>query len=105
LERPSPVPTAGVGGERRSGARVGTFAVPRPGDRTPGAPGSVPLDAPVNCPARCDSSCWQAWMTVCAVEPPCQDSAGLFEPLCALAVAERVVRAVAQEAPQAAERC
>jgi hypothetical protein len=85
-------------------SRFGQFAVPRPCSRTPGAPGSFPLDAPVNFPERCDSSFWQAWLTWFAVEPPVQDSAGWFEPRLDLEGAESVVMAVAKEASQASER-
>jgi len=81
----------------------GTFKVARPCYRMPGAPGSCPLDAPVNLPARCDSYFWPEWMTVFAVEHPCQESAGFLAPLFALEVAESVVREVAQEAPPASE--
>jgi hypothetical protein len=90
---------------RDDGSRLGTFAVARPGDRTPGEPGSVPLDAQVTLPERCDSSVLQAWMTVGAVEPPCQDSTGFCAQLLALEVAERVLRAVAPEASQDDEGC
>lgn len=89
---------------RDSCSRFGTCAVPRPCARTPGEPGSCPLDAPVTCPERCDSSVWPAWLTWFEVEPPVQASAGLCEPLFDLAVKERVLRAVAKAAPQDAER-
>jgi hypothetical protein len=79
---------------------VGKFAVARSCDRPPGAPGICPLDAQVNLPARCDSYVLQEWMTVFAVEHPFTDRAGLCAPLCDLDVAERVVMAVAQEAPE-----
>jgi hypothetical protein len=36
-------------------ALFGTLAVARTGDRTPGEPGIVPLEAPANLPERCDS--------------------------------------------------
>jgi len=81
-------------------ALFGTFAVPRTCDRTPGEPGIFPLDAQVNFPERCDSYVLQAWMTWFEVEYPFQESAGLFEPLFDLEVAERVVMEVAKEAPQ-----
>jgi hypothetical protein len=77
----------------------GTFAGARTGDRRPGEPGSFPLDAPVNLPTRCDSYCLQEWLAVFAVEHPFTDSAGWFEPLFDLDLAERVLMAVAQEAP------
>jgi len=81
-------------------SRCGTFTVARTCDRTPGEPGIFPLDAPVNRPERCASSVWPAWMTVFAVAHPFQDRAGGLAPLVDLEVAERVVMAVAQEAPQ-----
>src|SRR5262245_36075520 len=59
----------------------GQFTVARTCERTPGEPGIFPLDAPGNRPERCASSCRPAWITLCAVEHPFQDSAGLFEPL------------------------
>ena len=78
----------------------GTFAVARTCDRTPGEPGSFPLDAQVNLPARGDSYCLQEGMTVFAVEHPCKERASWFEPLFDLEVAESVVMAVAKEAPE-----
>ena len=78
----------------------GKFAVVRTCDRTPGEPGIFPLDAQVNLPERCDSSCLQEWMTVFAVEHPFKERSSWFEPLFALGVAESVVMAVAQEAPE-----
>jgi hypothetical protein len=80
-------------------SRVGTFAVARTCDRPAGEPGIYPLDAQVNLPARCDAYCLQEGMTVCAVEHPCKDSAGVFAQRCDLAVAESVWREVAPEAP------
>ena len=44
---------------RDSCSLVGTCAVARPCDRTPGEPGIFPLDAQVNLPTRCDASCMQ----------------------------------------------
>jgi hypothetical protein len=90
---------------RDDGSLCGTFKVARPGDRTPGEPGLCPLDAQVNCPERCDAYFLPEWLTWFAVEPPCQDSAGVFEPLFALEVAESVLMAVAQEAPADDEAC
>ena len=78
----------------------GTFAVARSCDRTLGEPGVFPLEAQVNRPARCDAYVLQAWMTVFAVEHPFTDSAGVFEPRCDLDLAESVLMAVAQEAPE-----
>jgi hypothetical protein len=86
-------------------SRFGTFAVPRTCFRMPGEPGICPLEAQVNCPERCDSYFWQEWMTWFAVEHPVQERAGLFEQLVDLEVAERVVMAVAKEAPQDYESC
>jgi hypothetical protein len=77
----------------------GKFAVARTCYRTPGEPGIFLLDAQVNLPERGDSSCLQEWMTVFAVEHPFKDSAGLFEQLFDLELAESVLMEVAQEAP------
>ena len=77
----------------------GKFAVARTCYRTPGEPGIFPLDAQVNLPERCYSYFLQEWMTVFAVEHPFQESAGLFEQLFDLEVAESVLMEVAQEAP------
>ena len=49
--RPRQTPLRG----RDSCSLFGTFQVARTCDRTPGEPGSVPLDAQVNLPERCDS--------------------------------------------------
>jgi len=78
----------------------GTFKGARTCYRTPGEPGIVPLDAQVNRPERCDAYFWHEWMTVFAVEPPFQERAGFCAQLVDLEVAERVVMAVAHEAPQ-----
>jgi hypothetical protein len=80
-------------------SRFGTFTVARTCDRTPGEPGIFPLGAQVNLPERCDSSFLQEWMALFEVEHPFQDSAGVFEPLFDLDLAESVLRAVAKEAP------
>jgi len=85
---------------RDSCSLCGTFAVVRTCYRLPGEPGICPLDAPVNLPERCDSYFLQEWMTRFAVEPPFQESAGLFAQLLALEVAESVLLEVAKEAPQ-----
>jgi hypothetical protein len=82
---------------------VGTCAVPRTCYRTAGEPGICPLDAPVNLPERCDSYGLQAWMTMFAVAPPVQERTGCLAPRFDLEVAESVLMAVAQEAPQADE--
>jgi hypothetical protein len=78
----------------------GKFAVVRTCYRTPGEPGIFPLDAQVNLPERCYSYFLQEWMTLFAVEHPFQESAGFFAQLFDLDVAESVLMAVAQEAPQ-----
>src|SRR6267142_2958493 len=78
----------------------GKFAVPRTCYRTPGEPGIFPLDAQVNFPERCYSYFLQEWMTLFEVEHPFQESAGLFEQLFDLDLAESVLMAVAQEAPE-----
>jgi hypothetical protein len=78
----------------------GKFAVPRTCYRTPGEPGLFPLDAQVNLPERCYSYFLQEWMTLFAVEHPFQESAGLFEQLFDLDIAESVLMEVAKEAPQ-----
>jgi len=78
----------------------GKFAVPRTCFRTPGEPGIFPLDAQVNFPERCYSYFLQEWMTLFEVEHPFQESAGLFEQLFDLEVAESVLMEVAKEAPQ-----
>jgi hypothetical protein len=78
----------------------GKFAVPRTCYRTPGEPGIFPLDAQVNFPERCYSYFLQEWMTLFEVEHPFQESAGLFEQLFDLEVAESVLMEVAKEAPQ-----
>jgi hypothetical protein len=90
---------------RDYGSLFGTFAVVRTCDRTPGEPGIFPLDAQVNLPARCSSDFLQAWMTVFEVEHPFTESAGWFEQLCDLDLAESVRMAVAQEAPADYESC
>ena len=78
----------------------GKFAVARELLPHPREPGIFPLDAQVNLPARCYSYFVQEWMTVFAVEHPFKDSAGLFEQLFDLELAERVLMEVAQEAPE-----
>ena len=81
----------------------GKFAVARTCYRRPGEPGIFPLDAQVNLPERGDSYVLQEWMTVFAVEEPFKDSAGLFEQLFDLDLAESVLMEVAQEAPEDSE--
>ena len=77
----------------------GKFAVARTCYRTPGEPGIFPLDAQVNLPERCYSYFLQEWMTVFEVEHPFKESAGWFEQLFDLEVAESVLMEVAKEAP------
>jgi hypothetical protein len=78
----------------------GKFKVARTCYRTPGEPGICPLDAQVNLPERCYSYFLQEWMTVFEVEHPFKESAGWFEQLFDLDVAESVLMEVAKEAPQ-----
>jgi hypothetical protein len=85
---------------RAYGSRFGTCAVARTCDRTPGAPGSFPLDAQVNPPERCASYFLQAWRPLFAVAHPGTERADCLAQLCARDVAESVGRAVAQEAPE-----
>ena len=81
-------------------SRFGKFAGARTCYRTAGEPGIFPLDAPVNRPARGSSYFLHEWLTGCAVEPPCKESAGCFAPLFALEVAESVLMEGAQEVPE-----
>jgi hypothetical protein len=76
----------------------GKFKVARTCYRMPGEPGIFPLDAQVNLPERCYSYFLQEWMTLFEVEHPFQESAGLFEQLFDLEVAESVLMEVAKEA-------
>jgi hypothetical protein len=78
----------------------GKFAVARTCYRTRGEPGIFPLDAQVNLPERCYSYFLQEWMTLFEVEHPFKESAGLFEQLFDLDLAESVLMAVAKEAPE-----
>jgi hypothetical protein len=77
----------------------GKFKVARTCYRTPGEPGLFPLDEEVNLPERCYSYFLQEWMTLFEVEHPFRESAGWFEQLFDLDVAESVLMAVAKEAP------
>ena len=77
-------------GGRADVSIVGTFKGARPCSRTPGEPGSCPLDAPVNRPERCDADVLPAWMPGFAVEHPVQDSAGWSAQRLALEVAASV---------------
>jgi len=88
---------------RDSGARGGPCAVARTCDRTPGEPGIDPLDAPVHLPERCDSSVLQEWMTWFEVDHPCRDRAGRGAQLFDREGAERVLMAVATDAPPDSE--
>ena len=67
--------------------------------RAAGEPGIFPLDQQVNLPERCYSYFLQEWMTLFEVEHPFKESAGLFEQLFDLDLAESVLMEVAQEAP------
>jgi hypothetical protein len=78
----------------------GKLAVPRTCYRTVGEAGICPLDEQVNLPERCYSYFLQEWMTLFAVEPPFKESAGWFEHLFDLELAESVLIEVAKEAPQ-----
>jgi hypothetical protein len=78
----------------------GTFKVARTCDRIPGVPGIFPRDTQVNLPKRCDSYFLQEWMSVFAVAHPFRESTGFFAQRFELEVAESVVMAVVQEAPQ-----
>lgn len=78
----------------------GKLAVPRTCYRTVGEPGIFPLDEQANLPARCYSYFLQEWMTLFAVEHPFKESAGWFEQLFDLDLAESVLIEVAKEAPK-----
>jgi hypothetical protein len=78
----------------------GKLEVPRTCYRTAGEPGIFPLDEQANLPARCYSYFLQEWMTLFAVEHPFQESAGWFEQLFDLELAESVLIEVAKDAPQ-----
>jgi hypothetical protein len=67
-------------------SRFGTCKGARTGYRTPGEPGSFPLDEAVNLPERGYASCLPEW--------------GCFAPLFDLEVAESVLMEVAKEAPE-----
>jgi hypothetical protein len=78
----------------------GKLEVPRTCYRTAGEAGIFPLDEQANLPERCYSYFLQEWMTLFAVEHPFKESAGWFEQLFDLELAESVLIDVAQEAPQ-----
>jgi hypothetical protein len=86
--------------ERDSFSIFGKIDVPRTCDRALGEAGIFPLDEQVNLPQRCYSYFVQEWMTVLAVEHPFKESAGWFDQLFDLDVAESVLIDVAKEAPQ-----
>jgi hypothetical protein len=86
-------------GERDDFSIFGKFAVARTCYRTPGDPGIFPLDEEVNLPERCYSYFLQEWMTLFAVEHLFKESAGWFEQLFDLALAESVLMEVAKEVP------
>ena len=78
----------------------GKLDVPRTCYRTAGAAGMFPLDEQANLPARGYSYFLQEWMTLFAVEHPFKESAGWFEQLFDLELAESVLIDVAKEAPK-----
>jgi len=78
----------------------GKLDVPRTCYRALGEAGIFPLDEHVNVPKRCYSYFVQEWMTLFAVEHPFKESAGWFDQLFDLDVAESVLIEVAKEAPQ-----
>src|SRR5438128_12631014 len=78
----------------------GKFAVARTCYRTPRQPGIIPLDEQVSLPERCYAYFLQEWMTLFEVEHPFKESAGWYEQLFGLEVAESVLMEVAKEAPQ-----
>lgn len=78
----------------------GKLAVPRTYYRALGEPGIFPLDEQANLPERCYSYFLQEWMTLCAVEHPFKESAGWFDQLFDLDLAESVLSEVAKDAPQ-----
>jgi hypothetical protein len=86
--------------ERDYFSLVGKFAVARTCYRTPGESGIFPLDAQATLLERCYSYFLQEWMTLFEVEHPFKESAGLFEPLFDLDLAESVLMEVAKEAPE-----
>jgi len=89
--------------DRDSFSIFGKLAVPRTCYRAMGEAGSFPLDEQANLPARCYSYFLQEWRTLFAVEPPCKESAGWFEQLFDLELAESVLLEVAKDAPQDSE--
>ena len=77
----------------------GKFDVARTCYRTPGSL-YLPAGRAGEPPQRCYSYFLQEWMTLFNVEHPFKESAGLFEQLFDLDVAESVLMEVAKEAPQ-----
>jgi hypothetical protein len=94
------LPREGKLRERDYFSIFGKLAVPRTCYRAAGEPGLCPLDEQANLPERCYSYFLQEWMTLFAVEHPFQESAGWFEQLFDLELAESVLIEVAKEAPQ-----
>jgi hypothetical protein len=76
----------------------GKLDVPRTCYRTAGEAGIFPLDEQANLPERCYSYFLQEWMTLFAVEHPFKESAGGFEQLFDLDLAESVLIDVAKDA-------
>lgn len=76
----------------------GKLDVPRTCYRALGEAGIFPLDEHVNVPERCYSYFLQEWMTLFAVEHPFKESAGWFDQLFDLDVAESVLIDVAKDA-------
>lgn len=94
------LPREGKLRERDYFSIFGKLAVPRTCYRAVGEAGIFPLDEQANIPQRCYSYFVQEWMTLFAVEHPFKESAGWFEQLFDLDVAESVLIDVAKEAPQ-----
>jgi hypothetical protein len=76
----------------------GKFDVPRTCYRALGEPGIFPLAEQVNMPQRCYSYFVQEWMSLFAFEHPFKESAGWFDGLFDLEVAQSVLIDVAKEA-------
>ena len=84
--------------ERDYFSLLGKLDVPRTCYRALGEAGIFPLDEQANIPQRCYSYFVQEWMSVLAVEHPFKESAGWFDQLFELEVAESVLIEVAKEA-------
>jgi hypothetical protein len=78
----------------------GKLAVPRTCYRASGEPGIFPLDEHANVPERCYSYFVQEWMTLLVVEHPFKESAGWFDQLFDLDLAQSVLIDVAKDAHQ-----